>query len=41
MTPEHEYNFKVKVNYQNGAISIHGPGPIQFMPASASVTPRI
>jgi hypothetical protein len=36
--PEQEFNFKVKVNYQNGGISIHGPGPIQFIPNSASVS---
>jgi hypothetical protein len=36
--PEQEFNFKVKVNYQNGGLSIHGPGPIQFIPSSASVS---
>lgn len=25
--PEQEYNFRVKVNYQNGFVTVHGPPP--------------
>lgn len=40
--PEREYNFKVKVNYHNGAVTVHGPSahqPIQHPMSPTHFTP--
>lgn len=34
---EHQYNFRLKVNYRNGAVTIHGPNP-NIQPPSCQPT---
>jgi hypothetical protein len=39
--PEHEYNFKVKVNYHNGMVSVHGPATHSLNAGHSAFTPNL